>query len=57
MQETVAYIRSTDFTQHKKLVNWCFEPSQPPGIISRLTETFIKRYGVERINKTEVRLE
>ena len=30
------------------LVSWCFEPSQPPGIILRLKETFIKRHIVER---------
>ena len=35
------------------LVNWCFEPSQPLGITSRLKETFIKRYIVERTSKTE----
>ena len=34
----------------KKLVNWCFEPSQPLGITSGLKETFIKRYIVERTN-------
>ena len=33
------------------LVIWCFEPSQPLGIISGLKETFIKRYVVERTNK------
>ena len=38
-------------------VNWCFEPSQPLGIISELKETFIKRYAVERTNKAEVRPE
>ena len=37
------------------LVNWCFEPSQPLGVISRLKETFIKKYTVERTNKAEVR--
>ena len=37
-----------------KLVSyWCFEPSQPLGIISELKETFINRYIVERTNKTE----
>ena len=41
----------------KKLVNWCFEPSQPLGIISWLKETFIKRYIVETTNKTEMRPE
>ena len=37
------------------LVNCCFEPSQPLGIISWLKETFIKRYIVERTNKAEIR--
>ena len=41
----------------KSLVNWCFEPSQPLGIISGLKETFIKRYKVERTNKAEIRPE
>ena len=27
-----------------ELVSWCFKPSQPQRIISRLRETFIKRY-------------
>ena len=36
------------------LVNWCFEPSQPLGIISGLKETIIKRYVVERTNKAEI---
>ena len=40
-----------------QLVNWCFEPSQPLGIISGLKETFIKRYKVERTNKAEIRPE
>ena len=35
------------------MVNWCFELSQPPGIISGLKETFIKRHTVERTNKAE----
>ena len=39
------------------LVNWCFEPSQPLGIISGLKETFIKRHIVERTNKAEIRPE
>ena len=38
-----------------ELVNWCFEPSQPLGIISGLKETFIKRHKVERTNKAEMR--
>ena len=36
------------------LVNWCFKPSQPLGIISGLKETFIKRYVVERTSKAEL---
>ena len=43
--------------QRKKLVNWCFELSQPLGIISGLKETFIKRHIVERTNKAEIRPE
>ena len=39
------------------LVNWCFEPSQPLGIISGLKETFLKRYIVERTSKAEIRPE
>ena len=40
-----------------KLVNWCFEPSQPLGITSGLRETFIKRYVVEMTNTAEIRPE
>ena len=40
-----------------QLVNWCFEPSQPLGIISGLKETFIKRYKVQRTNKADKRPE
>ena len=40
-----------------ELVNLCFEPSQPLGIVSGLKETFIKRYIVERTNKAEIKLE
>ena len=40
-----------------QLVNWCFEPSQPLGIISGLKETFIRRYTLERSNKREIRPE
>ena len=40
-----------------ELVSWCFEPSQPLGIISGLKETFIKRYIVESTNKAEIRPE
>ena len=41
----------------RSLVNWCFEPSQPLGIVSGLKETMKKRYTVERTNKAEVRPE
>ena len=40
-----------------QLLNWCFEPSQPLGIISGLKEIFIKRYKVEKTNKAEIRPE
>ena len=39
------------------LVSWCFKPSQPQRIISGLRKTFIKRYMIERTNKTEIRQE
>ena len=39
------------------LINWFFEPSQPLGFITRLKETFIRRYIVERTNKAEIRPE
>ena len=39
------------------LVTWCFEPSQPLGIISGVKETFINRHIVERTNKAEIRPE
>ena len=39
------------------LVHWCFESSQPLGIISGLKETFTQRYIVERTNKAEIRQE
>ena len=38
-----------------KLVSWSFKRSQPQRIISRLRETFINRYIVERTNKAEIR--
>ena len=38
-------------------VNSCFEPSKPLRIISGLMEAFIKRYIVERTNKTEIKPE
>ena len=48
-----------DFCHGKRtvslLVNWCFEPSQPQGIISGLKETFIKRYILEKTKKTEIK--
>ena len=40
-----------------KLVNWCFEPGQPLGIISGLKETFIEKHIVERTNNAETRPE
>ena len=43
--------------RQRELVNWCFEPSQPLGIISGLKETFIKKYTVERTNNAEIRPE
>ena len=36
------------------LVNWCFESSQPLGIISGLKEICMKSYKVERTNKAEI---
>ena len=39
------------------LVNWCFEPSQPLGILSGLKETFIKRHIFKRTNKAVIRPE
>ena len=39
------------------LVNWCFEPSQPLGIISGLKETFIKRHTAETTIKADIRPE
>ena len=44
-----------DGQKEKQLVNWCFEPSQPRGIISGLKETFIQSYRVEMTNTTEIR--
>ena len=46
-----------DADEFSSLASWCFEPSQPLGIISGLKETFIKRYMVERTNKAEIRPE
>ena len=43
--------------RERELVKWCFEPSQPLGIISGLRETFIKSYKVEMTNKAEMRPE
>ena len=39
------------------LADWCLEPSQPLEIISRLKETFVKRYIVERTSKANIRSE
>ena len=39
------------------LVNQCFEPIQPPRIMSGLKETFIKKYIIERTKKAEIRPE
>ena len=50
---TVALLENRD----SQLVKWCFETSQPLGIISGLKETFIKRHKVERTNKAEIRPE
>ena len=44
-------------TVRNLLVDWCFEPSQPLGIISGLKETFIKRYVAERTSTAEIRPE
>ena len=44
-------------SQIRQLVSWCFKSSQPQRIMSRLRETFIKRYIVERTNKVEIRPE
>ena len=41
----------------RKLVTWCFEPSQPLGIRPGLKEAFTKRYVVERTSKAQIRLE
>ena len=38
-------------------MNWCFELSQPLGIISGLKETSVKRYTIEMTNKAEIRPE
>ena len=43
--------------RQRQLVHWCFEPSQPLGIISGLKETFINRHIVERTSKQEIRPE
>ena len=42
---------------NRVVVQWCFEPSQPLGIISGMKETFTKKYMVERKNKAEIRPE
>ena len=43
--------------QRSELVNWCFEPSQPLGIISGLKETFVTKDRVKRTSKAEKRPE
>ena len=53
----VCLLEKLKFSGVSQLVNLCFEPSQPLGIISGLKETFIKRYIVERTNKAEIRPE
>ena len=40
-----------------KLVSWCFKPSQPRRITSRLRETFTKRHVAERTNEADTRPE
>ena len=52
-----AIANTDDDTKAAELVDWCFEPSQPLGIISGLKETSIKRYAVERSNMAEIRPE
>ena len=42
---------------YQELVSRCLKLGQPQTIISGLTETFIKRYIVERTNKAELRPE
>ena len=42
---------------YNKEVNWCFELSQPLGIISGLKETFVKKHMVERTSNAELRPE
>ena len=39
------------------LVNWCFKPSQPLGIISRLKKISVKRCIVERTSKAKTKPE
>ena len=41
----------------RRVVSWCFKPSQPQRITSGLKDTFIKRYVVERTSKSEIRTE
>ena len=47
----------TSNKRKKEGSHWCFEPTQPLGIISGLKETFTKRLIVERTNKAEIRPE
>ena len=55
------HLKGTDVNQGVRtvslLVNWCFEPSQPLGILSGLKETFIERCIVERTDMAEIRQE
>ena len=37
----------------KKIVGWCFKPSQPQRITSGLRETFTKRYTI--VERTSIR--
>ena len=49
------YVETTSPQVDSLSVNWCFEPSQPLGIISGLRETIIDIYILERTNKAELR--
>ena len=39
------------------LVSWCFQPSQPQKITSKLRDTFVKKCTVERTSRAELRPE
>ena len=43
--------------RRKKFVSRCLEPSQPQGMVSRLRETYVKSYIVERTSKADMRPE